>query len=299
MIRIRVALALLLCVFASLGAPALAGPQFSQANWDGAKETVRLPNGIRLAFVDTGNRRGEPLLLLHGYTDSSRSWSLVAPHLSKYRLLIPDLRGHGRSDAPQCCYAPATLAEDARLLLDALGIERAAVAGHSLGSLAAMELAAAHPGLVTHLVLIGSTALPPVKRGDWLYENAMALEAPLDPSSEFLREWHPANQPTPVDAVFAEAVRQEFMTIPLHVWHGVIRELAEVPFGRHAEDVKAPVLVLSGGKDPLFPAEHHASLMKAFPHAQGHVFAELGHNPLWEQPEAIAGAIDRFLNANP
>ena len=68
-----------------------------------------------------------------------------------------------------------------------------------------------------------------------------------------------------------------------------------MPVGRHAADVTAPVLVLSGGKDPLFPAEHHASLLTAFPQAQAHVFPELGHNPIWEEAEAIAAAMIRFL----
>ena len=76
-----------------------------------------------------------------------------------------------------------------------------------------------------------------------------------------------------------------------------MRELALVPVDRHAADVKMPVLILSGGKDPLFPAQHHASLLKAFPHAQAQVFPELGHNPNWECPEVVASAMKRFLDS--
>lgn len=298
MLRIKIAFAMLAAVLFSLAAPSLAAPAagVSQENWASLKKQVRLPNGLRIAYVELGDPNGEPLLLLHGYTDSSRSWSLMVPHLQHYRLLIPDQRGHGGSDAPECCYGLSQLADDARLFLDALNIRQAAVAGHSLGSMVAISLAADHPERVSRLVLIGATALAPVKRGDWLYDNAAALKAPLDPSSQFLRDWHPANQPTPVDPVFANWVSKEFLTIPLHVWKGVMRELASVPAGRHASDVKAPVLILSGGKDPLFPAEHHASLLKAFPQAEAQVFAELGHNPNWEQPVPVAAAIDRFLS---
>ena len=298
MTRLKLASALLLCVFASLATPSGATPAgVDQASWNSLKKEIRLPNGLRMKYVELGDPAGQPLLLLHGYTDSSRSWSLVAPHLAGYRLLIPDLRGHGGSDAPLCCYGVTQFADDARLLLDALGIKRAAIAGHSLGSMVAMSFAADHPGRVSHMILVGSTALVPVKRGDWLFDNATALKAPIDPESKFIREWHPANQPTPVDPVFAEAVRAEFMTIPLHVWRGVMRELAYVPAARHAADIQAPVLVLSGGKDPLFPAEHHASLLKAFPEAKGQVFADLGHNPNWERPKDIAEAMADFLNS--
>lgn len=295
--RIRVAIALLFCVPATSGAPASAAA-IEQSAWTSLKKEVRLPNGLRMTYVELGDPKGEPLLLLHGYTDNSRSFSLVAPYLAKYRLLIPDQRGHGGSDAPECCYGTSQFAYEARLFLDAMGVKRAAVAGHSLGSMVAMSLAADHPDRVSKVILIGSTALAPVNRGDWLYDNAVALKAPLDPDSQFMRDWHPANQPTPVDPVFATAIRDEFLTIPLHVWKGVMRELASVPAGRHAADVKAPMLVISGGKDPLFPAEHHQSLLKAFPHAQARIFDELGHNPNWERPKDIAEAMSSFIDSN-
>ena len=295
--RVRIAFAILAAALGSLASASARAAPIDQASWTSLKKQVRLPNGLQLNYVELGDQKGEPLLLLHGYTDSSRSWSLMVPHLSRYRLLIPDQRGHGGSDAPQCCYGSTQFADDARLFLDALGIERAAVAGHSLGSMVAISLAADHPERVSRIILIGSTALVPVDRSAWLYESAMALRAPLDPSSQFLREWHPSNQPTPVDPVFAKAVEEEYLTIPLHVWRGVMRELAYVPVGRHAPDIKAPVLILSGGKDPLFPANHHASLLKAFPQAKAQVFADLGHNPNWERPAAVASALERFLDS--
>ena len=296
--RITIALAMLGIVGATLAAPAIAraeAPGIQQSSWPAMKKKVRLANGITLAYVELGNPQGPPLLLLHGYTDSSRTWSLLAPYLGKYRLLMLDQRGHGASDAPECCYSPTQYAYDAKLFMDAMGVDRAHVVGHSMGSMVAIAMAAEYPDRVSSIGLIGSTALAAVKRGAWLYDNATSLTWPLDPNSQFMRDWHPANQPTPVDPIFAEAVRAEFMTIPRHVWRGVMRELVEVPIARHAADIKVPVLVLSGGKDPLFPAEHHAALLKAFPQAKGHVFPDLGHNPNWEQPAEIARHVADFL----
>jgi pimeloyl-ACP methyl ester carboxylesterase len=295
MSRLRVAVALLMFVFASLGGGTAVAAPIDQASWTSLKKEVRLPNGIKLAYVELGNPEGDPLLLLHGYTDTSRSWSLIAPHLDDYRLLIPDQRGHGAADAPACCYSLSNFADDARLFLDAMGVKRAAVAGHSMGSMVAITMAAEYPERVSKIVLIGSTALAPVKRGEWLYDQVASLKAPLDPRTPFMREWHPGNQPTPVDQAFAKASMEDVLAVPFHVWKAVMRELAYIPIGRHAVDVKAPVLVLSGGKDPLFPAEHHASLLKAFRGAEGHVFRELGHNPIWERPAELGAIIDRFL----
>ena len=294
--RLRIALAPMLYALVAMSAPAAAQPSVAQASWTSLKKEVRLPNGVRLAYVEAGDPKGEPLLLLHGYTDSSRAFSPMLPYLGRYRLLIPDQRGHGGSDAPECCYGSSQFAYDAKLFLEALGVKRAAVAGHSLGSMVAISLAADHPDRVSKIILIGSTALVPVKRGDWLYDNAAAVKDRLDPATQFAKDWHPANQPTPVDPSFAEAMNADLYRIPGHVWRGVMREFSSVPVGRHAADVKAPVLVLSGGKDPLFPAEHHQSLLKAFPQAKAHVFPDLGHNPNWEKPEQVAAAMTAFLD---
>lgn len=278
-------------------APALANDAapIPQAEWVSLKKFVQLPNGIRMGYVELGDPKGEPLLLLHGYTDSSRTWSLLVPYLARYRLLIPDQRGHGATSAPECCYAQSQFAYDAKLFLDAIKVGRAGVAGHSMGSMVAMEMAAEYPGRVSKIALLGSTALAPVKRGEWLYDNATAVKAPLDPNSPFLREWHPANQPTPIDKTFANAAMAEILTVPVHVWHSVMKELEGVPVARHSDRVRAPVLVLSGGADPLFPPEHHAALLTAFGGAQSHVYPKLGHNFLWETPADVGQRLSAFF----
>jgi pimeloyl-ACP methyl ester carboxylesterase len=76
-----------------------------------------------------------------------------------------------------------------------------------------------------------------------------------------------------------------------------MRELAEVPAGRHAADIKAPVLIMSGGKDPLFPAEHHSALVRAFPKAEARVFPDLGHNLNWERTAETGPVLARFFAA--
>lgn len=201
MTRLRTFLAALLAVLAAVAGnaqPAFAEP-IDQASWTERKRQLTLPNGIRLAYVELGDPSGPPLLLLHGYTDSSRVWTILAPYLQDHRILIPDQRGHGASDAPECCYAMSDFADDARLLLDALRVERAAVVGHSMGSMVAQVLAAEHPERITRLVLIGSTALAPVRRGEGLWNDIMALREPIAGNVEFLHLWGPQSSPTPVD----------------------------------------------------------------------------------------------------
>jgi pimeloyl-ACP methyl ester carboxylesterase len=291
LLRIAVGLLLALGVLAT---PAAATP-IDQAGWNARKRQVTLPNGLRLAYVELGDPRGAPMLLLHGYTDSSRVWTMLAPQLARHRLIVPDQRGHGASDAPACCYSMSQMADDARLLLDTLGVERAAVVGHSMGSLVAQVMAAEHPERVSRIALIGSTALAPVERGNWMWENIMTLREPIAGNIEFLRLWGPQSSPTPVDAELVLHYEPEIAATPPHVWRAVLRELAAVPAGRHAADVRAPVLILSGGRDELFRAEHHAALVAAYPGAEAHVFAELGHNLILERPHEVGPVLARFL----
>ena len=293
--RIKIALALLAVILTSLAAPAMAEAPVDQARWADRKSFVDLPNGIRLAYVEAGNPDGEPLLLLHGYTDTSRAWTLILPYLSDYRILIPDQRGHGASSVPQCCYALADFAYDARLFLDAKGVKKATVAGHSLGSMVAQRFAADYPDRVNRVALLGSTALVPLDRDHWLFKAVESAGGRMEGDPAFLAEWSPAASPTPVDETFTRFADAETVKIAPVVWTSVLRELAALPVSRHAADVTAPVIVLSASKDVFFDERHHAALLAAYPGAEDHVFAGLGHDFIKEKPALVGPTLARML----
>lgn len=111
-------------------------------------------NGIRLRVLDSEASEKPPLLMLHGIYDRAEVWQPVVAALSKqFRLIMPDLRGHYRSDWPDSGYALRDYAADAVGVLDALEIAQADVLGHSLGALIALELAAHAPKRVRRIVL--------------------------------------------------------------------------------------------------------------------------------------------------
>src|SRR5919112_182230 len=130
-----------------------------QAGWSAQKRAVNSSTGVELKVIEMGPSDAAPVLLLHGLTDSSRSWSMLASDLADhYHLVIPDLRGHGESDRPECCYTVKDFATDTIGLMDALNIPQAAIIGHSMGSLVAQQIAIDRPDRVSRLVLVGSTA---------------------------------------------------------------------------------------------------------------------------------------------
>ena len=117
-------------------------------------------HGDRVAFRDAG--AGEVLLLIHGMAGSSATWQAVLPQLSKkYRVVAPDLFGHGESAKPRGDYSLGAFAAWLRDLLDELGITRATVVGQSLGGGVAMQFTYQHRDYCDRLVLISSGGLGP------------------------------------------------------------------------------------------------------------------------------------------
>lgn len=275
------------------GAAGAEAPVPTQEGWVAAKKSVTTADGLTLRYVEIGAGAGEPILLIHGYTDNSRSWSLLAPHLTGRRLIALDLRGHGDSDAPACCYGIDTLAHDVGQFMDALGIEKADVVGHSLGSMTAATLAAYAPGRVDDLVLISTAPSVPEASTDWLWDNVPGLQRPIDPDSEFMLAWY--WNPLPVDEAFLKLERAESAAAPEATWMGVLRALTVTDWSPLARRIRAPVLVLWGDQDSLFDAASQDRVKALFPEARHETFAGAGHNMFWEKPEEVAALITDFV----
>lgn len=268
--------------------------------FDAMKKKVLLPNGLHLAYIDMGNPKGQPVVLIHGYTDNARDWVPLIPHLSKdFRLILVDIRGHGQSDKPECCYARIDFAYDIRLLLDRLHIQRADIVGHSLGSLIAQVLAEEWPQRVGKVVLISSTAgpragSPPRKPAFDFAAEIRKLREPIDPDSPFMVAWW--DSPKPVDPEFIRRQRRDSARIPLTVWLAVLDQGANFSdLQRNLPELTAPVLLIWGSDDPIMEEEGRQTLREGLPSATVKVFDGLGHNPFWEDPQAVANAINPFL----
>jgi len=273
--------------------------------FDAMKKTVPLPDGVTLAYIDTGNPTGPPVVLIHGYTDNARDWVPLLPYLSKrFRLILVDIRGHGKSSKPECCYTRLDFAYDIKLLLDALSIRQADVIGHSLGSIIAQTFAEYWPERTDRIVLVSSTGgRPPGSTAPPQFDFAAEirkLKDPIDPDSPFMIAWW--DSPTPVNPDFIRRQRQDSAAIPLKIWLAVLDQA--LPGATTYTDLqstlprlKAPTLLIWGSKDPLMEEPVRKTLREALPGAQVKIFEGLGHNPFWEDPAAVARVINAFLGA--
>ena len=108
-------------------------------------------NGFRMHYAEAGS--GDPLVLLHGWPQHWWMWrDLIGPLAKRFRVIVPDLRGHGWSEKPRSSYRKQEFADDVVALLDALGLDRVRLAGHDWGAITSLLVAAGHPERIERMV---------------------------------------------------------------------------------------------------------------------------------------------------
>jgi pimeloyl-ACP methyl ester carboxylesterase len=254
---------------------------------------VELP-GVSLHYVERG--AGRPVVLLHGFTDSWHSFRLVLPALSDHaRCLAYDHRGHGRSSRPGTGYSADAFATDAVGFVEALGLGRVALVGHSMGGLVARKVALARPDLVERLVLVAAplwidnTAVR-------LMEADLARFGPAVPRA-FAEEFQAACvcDRGAVPKWFFDACVDASAGVPPRVWREALAGmLADDHAGRLGE-IRCPALVLGGKQDAFFGPHEQAELARALSRGRLLLYDGVGHSPHWEMPERFAADVAAFL----
>jgi pimeloyl-ACP methyl ester carboxylesterase len=303
-----IAISLVCAMSAGALARSMLTPEYLES-FDGQKKTVALTNGETLAYLDIGRQGGTPVVLIHGYTDSARDWAPLAPLLTpRFHLIIVDLRGHGASGKPDCCYTRFDFAYDIKLLLEQLHISRADVVGHSLGSIVAQMFAELWPGATRRLILISSTGTgfgteePSGANGNssprmpqWML-GIWQLRDPIDPSSAFMRDWWQESVRINPE-FFSSRQRRDAAAIPAHVWQAIAdQSLLGVDLASMLPRVRAPTLLIWGERDTLISPAGRDSLRKGIPQAEVRIFPTLGHDLFWQEPGKLAGVLTDFLS---
>lgn len=133
------------------------------ANPSAPKSTFATANGVKLHYLTSG--QGTPVVLLHGFAETSRMWTpLIEPLSKNHSVIAPDLRGAGESDKPEGSYDKKTMAADIHALVQSLGHKRVKIVGHDIGLMVAYAYAAQYPSEVESIVLMDAF-LPGI--GDW------------------------------------------------------------------------------------------------------------------------------------
>jgi pimeloyl-ACP methyl ester carboxylesterase len=263
-----------------------------------ALKSATLATGVTLPYVEQGPPTGIPVVLLHGVTDSWRSFECVLPHLSDaLHVFALTLRGHGDADRPAHGYRVRDFACDVAAFMDAVGLAQAIVVGHSMGGTVAQRFAIDYAGRTRGLVLIGGFASyrdNPVIVDLW--ENGVAhLTDPIDPA--FAREFQDGTLAQQVPPALFETAVRESLKVPARVWRAAFEGLLEDDCAYALHRITAPALLVWGDRDAFVPRSDQTRLLAAIAGARLLTYQGAGHALHWEEPERFADDLTAFCHA--
>jgi pimeloyl-ACP methyl ester carboxylesterase len=241
-------------------------------------------NNLSMYYEEHGPPDAEPLVLLHGFTVTSNYWSRQIPTFSeRYRLLVPDLRGHGRTNNPG---GPAAMnhrqfARDIIALCQSLEIEHAIVCGESSGAMLLLTLALHAPTLPRALVLAGGTYYYGKELRDWWREQTPeTILTEADP----LRRHHTAMGPD-----HWRLVAEAFIALGTHT------HTEDFPEPEELSAITSSTLIVHGDRDPMFPVAVPTELYRLLPDAELCILPNTGHHPPREHSDWFNAIVLDFL----
>lgn len=268
--------------------------------------TITGGGGVKLHVVETGNRRGRPVLFVHGFSQCSLVWTrqLASDLAGELHLVALDNRGHGLSEKPRDAYGdPQLWADDLQAVIDALALDRPVLVGWSFGGLI----------LCDYLRCRGEAAIRGtsfVGAATKLGEESLALTGadflPIVPGffSSDAEESIGALRTLVRMLVHAEPTPEDFYTwlgfnvvVPSYVRQAMVTR--EVSNDDVLSRLERPVLVTHGERDGLVlpeAARQHAALI---PDARLSLYPEVGHSPFWEDPERFNRELREFVRGLP
>ena len=253
-------------------------------------------NGFRCSFADEGV--GQTILFVHGFPLSRAIWQPQIKALAKnYRVIAPDLRGHGESSAPAGVYAMDTFAEDLQALIAERKCGPVILVGHSMGGYLSFAFYRKFPQSVRALVLFCTRATADSEEGKIVRENLAQRaerESPVAVAEQMLPKMLAASAAARPDLV--EQVRQIMLSTSLNGLTGSLRGMAARPSSLELlPKINVPTLVVAGEHDAIIPAAESAALAAAIPHAELAVIPGAGHLASLENPDAVIATLRAFL----
>lgn len=254
------------------------------------------PAGVGLEFADHGREDGPAVMLLHGVTDSWRSFEGVMRLLpGSIRAVALSQRGHGGSDRPEERYRTRDFAADAVALADGLGIDRFVLVGHSMGAANAVRIAIDAPERVAGLGLAGAFARFGTNAGvvDFYETQIRSLRDPIDPA--MAREFQAATLAQPVAPEFFEMVVGESLRVPARVWRSAFEGLLEDDFADELAGVRAPTRLWWGDRDVFSLRGDQQALLDGIRGSRLSVYERAGHGLHWENPRRFARDVEDLV----
>lgn len=256
-------------------------------------------NGIQVAYTDEGE--GIPLLFVHGFPLSRGAWcKQVEAFKASHRVIAPDLRGLGESEATAGPVPMSLFAEDLHALLqhlETVDTGPVILVGHSMGGYVALAFAKAYPQALRGLVLVGTKAGADTPEGA-AARRATAEKVRTEGASAVVDAMAPKMlSEGNTDAAMAAAVRDLMAPSRPEGVIGALLGMAERPdAGPWLGGIRVPTLVITGLEDTLIPSSESEAMAKAIPNAQLRLIPNAGHLVAFERADAFNTALKTWLD---
>lgn len=247
---------------------------------------------VDLYYEESG--KGIPVIFIHGFPFDHSIWEPLIPLLKDHaRMILPDLRGFGKSPVTDEVYSMRLLAEDIAQLMDHLKIEQAVLVGHSMGGYVTLAFAQAYPGRVSGLGLVATQAaadLPERRQTRYKTAEAVAHKGARVVVSNMVNALTPHQELiAPLSALILQA--------PPTAIVGALKGMAE----RHdltgeLSKVTVPAVVLVGDSDQLLPRDRVETMAQMLPKGWLVEIPHAGHMPMMEDPEAVAEPLRQLFD---
>jgi non-heme chloroperoxidase len=254
---------------------------------------------VTLSVEDEGT--GQAVVFVHGWTCSGRFFQRQLPYFARsHRVVIPDLRGHGRSEKTLGGHTLPQYAQDLRSLFDLLSIERPVLVGWSMGAEVAWEYLRAYgSGSVAGLVIVDQSPCDFAWEGSEL--GGLTLEGLLAGNQRLqvdqaasVAEFCPAMLHEPDEATVAW-MTAELMRVPPVIATTILYDEALRDYREFLPQIRVPTLVIWGEGDKFYGLEVAQYIVKHIPGARLQLVPSSGHCPFWEGSEAFNTSVAEFL----
>jgi pimeloyl-ACP methyl ester carboxylesterase len=232
--------------------------------------------GLQMYYEEYGNSGRLPLLLLHGFTSTGAFWSnQLEAFGAQYRLIIPDLRGHGRTNNPagRSAMNHRQFARDIIALCRALQIQQAIFCGESTGAMLLLSLVLFEPTLASACILAGGTYYYSDELRAWMRQQSIETMDPTGERGQAMQAAHTALGPD-----HWRTVATDFFALADHAHRDDFPEPEEL------RTVQMPILIVHGDRDHFFPVEVPTELYRLLPNAELCILPNTGHTPPAEHP---------------
>jgi pimeloyl-ACP methyl ester carboxylesterase len=254
-------------------------------------------NKKRICYKDSG--QGEPIVLLHGFTESMKIWSRFARSLSKeFRVIMIDLPGHGKSKCVSDVHTMELQAEVVHAVLKKAGISKCLMAGHSMGGYVTLAFARKYPKMLKGICLFHSHCFPdsPEDREN----RSRTIELVKKDKFGFVSKFIPSLFPGEVHTKFAKQIEDLIAEAGKIPKEGVIAALEGMKIREDRSELlrstRLPVLFILGLKDSKLPVPRYWEMISLPAHSVSLIMKDCGHMGYIEFPEKTLPALRNFAS---